>query len=92
MLVSVLAWIVVGGLVGWLANVVVHGTGIGVVPDVLIGIIGAVIGGIMLSLIGDTGVVGFDGWSVAVAFIGAVVLLLLLRLLGIGRRDIARPE
>ena len=92
MLVSILAWIAVGGIAGWLASVVARGTGIGVVGDVLLGIIGAVIGGIILSLIGDTGVVGFDVWSVVVAFIGAVVLLLLLRLLGIGMRGPRRPE
>jgi len=92
MLVSILAWIVVGGIVGWLASVILRGTGIGVVGDVLLGIIGAVIGGSILSLIGNTGVVGFDMWGVVVAFIGAVVLLLLLRLLGIGMRGPRRPE
>ncbi|HEV8191798.1 MAG TPA: GlsB/YeaQ/YmgE family stress response membrane protein [Ktedonobacterales bacterium] len=91
MLGSILAWIVGGGIAGWLASVVVRGTGIGIVGDVLVGIIGAVIGGIMFSLIGDTGAIGFDVWSVVVAVIGAVVLLLLLRLLGINTRGPTRP-
>lgn len=87
---SILAWIVVGGIVGWLASVIVQGTGIGVVGDVLVGIIGAIIGGIVFSLLGNTGTTGFDVWGVAVAFIGAVVLLLLLRLLGISTRGPTR--
>jgi len=90
MFLSVLAWIIVGGLVGWLANRLVRGAGIGVVADVIVAFIGAVIGGTILSLIGNTGATGFDIWSVIVAFIGAVVLLLLLRLLGIGTRGTPR--
>lgn len=91
MLVSILAWIVVGGIVGWLASMIVQGTGIGVVGAVLIGILGAAIGGTIFLLIGGASASGFDVGSVVVAFIGAVVLLLLLRLLGINTRDPTRP-
>jgi len=91
MLASVLAWILVGSIVGCLASVIVRGTGIGIVGHILVGIIGAVIGGLILSLIGNTGATGFDLWSVVVAFIGAVMLLLLLHLLGINTRGTTRP-
>jgi uncharacterized membrane protein YeaQ/YmgE (transglycosylase-associated protein family) len=87
---SIFAWIVVGSFVGWLASVIVRGTGIGVVGDVLVGVIGAVIGGVVFSLLGNTGATGFDVWSAVVALIGAMVLLLLLRLLGISTRGPTR--
>ena len=50
-MINVLAWIVLGALAGWLASLVVRGTGLGVVADMLVGIIGAIIGGLVLSLL-----------------------------------------
>jgi uncharacterized membrane protein YeaQ/YmgE (transglycosylase-associated protein family) len=49
---SIFAWIVVGSFVGWLASVIVRGTGIGVVGDVLVGVIGAVMWSVVVALIG----------------------------------------
>jgi uncharacterized membrane protein YeaQ/YmgE (transglycosylase-associated protein family) len=74
-----LAWIIVGGIAGWLASQVMH-TRLGLVMDIVVGIVGAVIGGLLLGALGTTGVTGFNLWSVIVAFIGAVVLLGVLRL------------
>ena len=74
-----LAWIIVGGIAGWLASMVMHSRQ-GLVMDIVVGIIGAFIGGFLLSAIGTPGVTGFNLWSVIVAFIGAVVLLGVLRL------------
>jgi len=74
-----LAWIIVGGVAGWLASVVMHSRQ-GLVMDIVVGIIGAFIGGFLLNAIGTPGVTGFNIWSVIVAFIGAVVLLGVLRL------------
>ena len=74
-----LAWIIVGGIAGWLASTVMHSRQ-GLVMDVVVGIIGAFIGGFLLSALGTPGVTGFNVWSVLVAFIGAVVLLGVLRL------------
>jgi uncharacterized membrane protein YeaQ/YmgE (transglycosylase-associated protein family) len=83
---NLLMWILVGGLAGWLASLVVRGGGLGLVGDVLVGVIGAFLGGFLLSqafpsLYAFTG--GFTGFSIGsliVAFIGAVVLLLITRL------------
>ena len=87
MLGSIIAWIVVGAIAGWLASLVVRGTGLGIVGDIIVGIIGGLLGGFLLSLLlpGSYGVTGFNLGSIVVAFIGAVVLLLLVRLFN-GRR------
>lgn len=76
-----LAWLIVGALAGWLASLVM-GTNArqGLLMDIIVGIIGAFIGGFLFSMIGVTGVNGFNIWSVFVAFIGAVVLLGIMRL------------
>jgi uncharacterized membrane protein YeaQ/YmgE (transglycosylase-associated protein family) len=76
-----LAWLIVGALAGWLASIVM-GTNArqGLLVDIIVGIVGALIGGFLFSAIGAPGVTGFNVWSLFVAFIGAVVLLGLLRL------------
>jgi uncharacterized membrane protein YeaQ/YmgE (transglycosylase-associated protein family) len=76
-----LAWIIVGAIAGWLASIVM-GTNAsqGLLLDVIVGIIGAFIGGFLFNLIGAPGATGFNVWSLFVAFIGAVVLLGILRL------------
>ncbi len=76
-----LAWLIIGALAGWLASIVMHTNGSqGLLMDVIVGIIGAFIGGFLFSVIGAPGVTGFNVWSLFVAFIGAIVLLGLLRL------------
>ena len=86
---SILGWIILGGLAGWLASILVRGTGLGILADILIGIVGAFIGGIIVSALGGTGVTGFNLWSFIVAVLGAVVLLLVVRLFTGGRRAAA---
>ena len=76
---SWLAWIIVGGIAGWLASMVMHSR-MGMLMDIIVGVIGAFIGGFLLNAVGTSGVTGFNVWSVVVAFIGAVVLLGVLRL------------
>src|SRR5215469_2703958 len=77
---GILGWIVLGGLAGWLASRLVRGTGLGLIGDIVVGIVGGVIGGFIIGALGGTGVTGFNLWSFVVAVIGAVVLLLLVRL------------
>ncbi len=74
-----LAWIIVGGIAGWLASQVMKSRQ-GLLVNIVVGIVGAVIGGFLLNAVGVAGVTGFNIWSVLVAFIGAVVLLWVLRL------------
>ncbi|MDZ4671513.1 MAG: GlsB/YeaQ/YmgE family stress response membrane protein [Phototrophicales bacterium] len=76
-----LAWIIVGGIAGWLASMVMKtNRSQGLIMDIVVGIIGAFIGGFLFSQINTTGVTGFNVWSIFVAFVGAVVLLGVLRL------------
>ncbi len=77
---DILVWIVIGGLAGWLASVVVRGGGMGVLMNVIVGIIGAFIGGLVVELFGGAGFTGWNLWSFFVAFLGAAVLLLVVRL------------
>jgi len=87
MLINLLVWVIVGGIAGWLASLVVRGGGMGIIGDVIVGIVGALIGGFVLSLLlpGTFGLTGFNFGSLVVAFIGAVILLFLVRLFT-GRR------
>ncbi len=90
-MINILAWIIVGGIAGWLASLVVEGTGLGILGDIIAGIVGALIGGFIVSLLlpGSFGFTGFNIGSLIIAFIGAVILLLILRLVGVGRRRTA---
>jgi uncharacterized membrane protein YeaQ/YmgE (transglycosylase-associated protein family) len=90
MLINLLVWVIVGGIAGWLASLVVRGGGMGIIGDVIVGIVGALIGGFVLSLLlpGTFGLTGFNFGSLVVAFIGAVILLFLVRLFT-GRRAIS---
>ena len=82
---SWLAWIVVGLIAGAVAARVVTGRGFGCVADIIVGIAGALIGGWLLGAIFDiNGTVGFIG-SIVVAFLGAAILLALLKLVSGGR-------
>lgn len=72
---SILAWAVLGLISGFLASKVINKTGDGFVLDIVLGVVGAVVGGFLFNLVGATGVTGFNIWSMFVAFIGAVVVL-----------------
>jgi uncharacterized membrane protein YeaQ/YmgE (transglycosylase-associated protein family) len=76
---QVLLWIVIGLIAGWLASAVVGG-GYGVVGDIIVGIVGAFLGSLVFEKLGvSTPFAGLPG-TIFVAFVGAVLLLLLLRL------------
>ena len=76
---SLLVWLVVGLVAGWLASMVVGGPG-GVVADLVVGIVGAFIGGWLFSALHIRSPMGGLAGSIFISFIGAVVLLVLLRL------------
>jgi uncharacterized membrane protein YeaQ/YmgE (transglycosylase-associated protein family) len=77
---SILTWIIVGLIAGVLASLVV-GKGYGLVVDIIIGIVGAFVGGWIFSQLGISSPFGGLAGTIFVAFIGAVVLLAILRLL-----------
>ncbi len=84
---GILSWIVVGLIAGWLAGVVMRGSGYGLLGDIIIGIVGGLLGGFIgTSLLHiSAGVTGINLPSILVAFLGAVILILILRLFS-GRR------
>jgi uncharacterized membrane protein YeaQ/YmgE (transglycosylase-associated protein family) len=84
-----LAWLIVGAVAGWLASMVMStDRQQGLLMDIVIGILGAMLGGFLFNQFGAAGVTGFNVWSVVVAFVGAVALLAVIRLLN-GRRRIS---
>jgi len=89
---GILSWIIVGLIAGWLAGQVMRGGGYGLIGDIVVGVVGGLLGGwIATSLLKiPAGVNGINWESILVAFVGAVILLGLLRVLGGGRRRVLR--
>jgi uncharacterized membrane protein YeaQ/YmgE (transglycosylase-associated protein family) len=74
---TVIWWLLVGLIAGFLASVVMRGGGYGIVGDIVIGIVGALLGGFLAGLLG-LGASGFVG-TIIIAFIGACILIAILR-------------
>jgi uncharacterized membrane protein YeaQ/YmgE (transglycosylase-associated protein family) len=72
---SIIAWILLGLISGFIGSKVVNRQGSGIVVDVLLGVGGAVVGGFLFNLLGASGVTGFNLWSMIVSASGAIVLL-----------------
>jgi uncharacterized membrane protein YeaQ/YmgE (transglycosylase-associated protein family) len=87
---GIVAWVAVGLIAGWAAGKVAGVGGYGVILDIALGLLGALLGGFLFGLVtqSETGVGGETGFwgSLAVAFLGACVLLAACRFLGVGRR------
>lgn len=75
---GIILWIVFGALVGWIASAIM-GSHEGIILDIVIGIVGAIIGGWLMSFFGNSGVTGFNLYSFLVALLGAVVLITIVR-------------
>ena len=78
---SILAWIVLGLIAGFIGSKLINHTGEGILLDILLGIVGAFVGGFLFNLAGASGVTGLNLWSLFVAVIGAVVFLVLYHML-----------
>ena len=85
---SVLAWIVLGLIAGFIASKIVNRAGEGVLLDIVLGIIGAVVGGWLFRMFGAAGVTGLNIYSMLVAIVGAVVVLVIYHALFSGRRTL----
>jgi len=88
---GIIGWIILGGLAGWIASMFV-GTNKeqGMLANIIVGIVGGVLGGFVLNLFGVDGVTGFNLWSLAVALAGAIVALWAWRMFtGRNRRTLA---
>ena len=83
---SIIGWIVLGAIAGWLASIVTgRNAQMGCIANIVAGVVGALIGGFIFSAFGGDPITGFNLYSLIVAFVGAVVVLAVLNLLR-GRR------
>jgi uncharacterized membrane protein YeaQ/YmgE (transglycosylase-associated protein family) len=82
---SILAWLIVGLIAGFIASKIVNHTGSGFIMDIVLGIVGAFVGGWLFNAMGHTSVTGINLYSIMVATIGAIVVLVIYHLL-VGRR------
>jgi len=73
-----LGWIVLGGLAGWVATIITKEDG-GLLKNIVLGIIGALVGGGLVSLLGGSDITGFNLYSFAVAVLGAILVISIVR-------------
>jgi uncharacterized membrane protein YeaQ/YmgE (transglycosylase-associated protein family) len=74
---SIVGWIILGLISGFIASKIVNRTGEGFFLDIVLGIVGAIVGGFIFTAVGATGVTGFNLYSMFVAVVGAIVVLVL---------------
>jgi uncharacterized membrane protein YeaQ/YmgE (transglycosylase-associated protein family) len=74
---SVLAWIILGLIAGFIGSKIVNNRGEGLLLDIMLGIVGAVVGGVLFNALGAVGVTGLNLYSLLVAVLGSIVVLVL---------------
>jgi uncharacterized membrane protein YeaQ/YmgE (transglycosylase-associated protein family) len=84
---SIIGWVILGLIAGFIASKIVNKTGEGLVLDIVLGIVGAVVGGFLFSLVGAEPVTGLNLYSMIVAVVGAIVVLFIYHAI-VGRRSI----
>lgn len=72
---SIIAWLILGLIAGWIGSMIVNRRGEGLLLDIVLGVVGAVVGGFLFNMFGATGVTGLNLYSMLVAVIGAIVVL-----------------
>jgi len=72
---GILSWIILGLIAGFIGSKLVNKSGEGLILDIALGVVGAIVGGFLMSLVGFGGVDGLNIYSIIVAIIGAVVVL-----------------
>ncbi|MDR3531493.1 MAG: GlsB/YeaQ/YmgE family stress response membrane protein [Rhodopila sp.] len=82
---SILAWLILGLIAGFIGSKIVNKSGEGLVLDIILGVVGAFVGGFLFSFVGATPVTGLNIYSIFVAVIGAIVVLVLYHAI-LGRR------
>jgi uncharacterized membrane protein YeaQ/YmgE (transglycosylase-associated protein family) len=74
---SIIGWIILGLIAGFIASKIVNKTGQGFFVDIVLGIVGAIVGGFIFSALGGSGITGFNLYSMIVAIIGAIIVLVI---------------
>jgi uncharacterized membrane protein YeaQ/YmgE (transglycosylase-associated protein family) len=82
---SIIGWLILGLIAGFVAGKIVNAQGQGIVLDIVLGIVGALVGGFIFDAAGGVGVTGLNAWSLLVAIIGSIIVLVLYHALT-GRR------
>lgn len=77
---NILLWLVLGAVAGWVTDMIMKSTH-GLIEDIVLGVVGAFVGGFVLNSFGQTGVTGFNLYSIIVAVVGAVILIFIGRTL-----------
>lgn len=77
---GIIVWIVFGALVGWVASMFMGGGG-GLLSNIIVGVIGALLGGALMNAFGERGISGFNIYSFLVALLGACILIVIFRAL-----------
>jgi len=83
--VTILAWIVLGLIAGWLASLLMGRGGYGLIGDIVIGILGSIVGGWLATQLLGLDVTGLNPTSVAIAVVGAIILIAIFRAIAPGR-------
>jgi len=83
---SILVWLVLGLIAGWLASMIMGAGGYGLIGDIVVGILGAMLGGFLGSMFLGVDVSGLNATSIIVAVVGAIVLIAIVRAVSPGRR------
>lgn len=79
---GILSWIILGGLAGWIASMFAKtNESMGIFANIIVGIVGALLGGFLFGLVGGDGVNGFNLYSLFVAIVGSFVLLTIVKML-----------
>lgn len=77
---EIILWIILGAVAGWIAGLIMKSSH-GIIEDILLGIVGAFLGGFIMNQFGQSGVTGFNVYSLFVAVLGAMVLIVLGRII-----------
>jgi uncharacterized membrane protein YeaQ/YmgE (transglycosylase-associated protein family) len=76
---GIIGWVIIGAIAGWIASMITgNNRKMGAGKNILAGVAGGILGGITMNLIGGRGITGFNLWSLFVATIGAVIVLLIV--------------
>src|SRR5580704_14811556 len=89
---SIIGWIILGLISGFIASKIVNRTGEGFFLDIVLGIVGAIVGGFIFTAVGATGVTGFNLYSMFVAVVGAIVVLVLYHAVFVRRAYYTNPS
>jgi uncharacterized membrane protein YeaQ/YmgE (transglycosylase-associated protein family) len=85
---SIIGWIVLGLIAGWLAGLIMRGGGYGIIGDIILGIIGALVGGFLSSVLLGVDVTGFNVTSLVIAVVGAIIVIAIARAVSPGRSTV----